>query len=173
MSFHESPLSGMKVLVVEDDYFIGTDVVEALRSFGAEVIGPVSACDEALALLAHDEISTAVLDINLDGEAVFPVADELNSRRVPFVLATGYDPATIPDTYREALIVEKPYHMDVLSAALLRAAEDRDATGQVSEERDGLLIESGLEPESDKPVALGLARLPSRFAPDDGARFEV
>src|SRR3712207_954447 len=94
----EEPLAGRRVLVVEDEYFIADDIARALRKLGAEVVGPLASRDEALdAFSSGQSIDAAVLDINLRGDAVYPVADALRGRKVPFVFATGYDPATIPE----------------------------------------------------------------------------
>ena len=114
-------LSGRRVLVVEDEYFIADDIARALGRLGAEVVGPVPDRDEALALLSSGErIDLAVLDINLHGETVHPVADALQDRGVPFVFATGYDQSVVPDRHQDAPRWEKPFDPTVLVRALPR-----------------------------------------------------
>jgi CheY-like chemotaxis protein len=101
-------LSGRRILVVEDDYLIATDLARSLEDLGAAVLGPAGSVKDALALLAGVTIDAAVLDINLGTEKVFPLADTLLSRRVPFVFTTGYDRWIIPSTYAGVPRLEKP-----------------------------------------------------------------
>jgi len=115
----ETALAGCRVLVVEDEYYIADDIARALRGLGAEVVGPVADRDEALALLAAGErVDAAVLDINLQGEMVYPVAEALTGHGVPFVFATGYDQAAIPSGYEHVARWQKPFDPDALVRAL-------------------------------------------------------
>lgn len=85
-------LNGRWVLVVEDDYFIANDLLRQFKESGAEVLGPVASVEHALALIAATpQIDGAVLDVNLRDVMVYPVADALRDRGVPFVFATGYE----------------------------------------------------------------------------------
>lgn len=112
-------LSGRRILVVEDEYFIADDIGQALKQLGAEVVGPVPTLSEALRALDHgDSIDAAVLDINLRNEPSFPVADVLLSRGVPFVFATGYDSTTIPPGYDHIAHWAKPFDPKELVRAL-------------------------------------------------------
>jgi CheY-like chemotaxis protein len=117
---HPSPvLAGQKILIVEDEYFIAQDMADAIRGAGATVIGPVATREQALALLASDApLDAAVLDINLQGDAVYPVADALRARGVPFVFATGYDRPSIAAAYRDVPCWEKVFDYAALVAAL-------------------------------------------------------
>jgi CheY-like chemotaxis protein len=86
---------------------------------GAQVVGPVPTRDKALALLASGEsFDAAVLDINLRGQAVFPVADALIERGIPFVFATGYDQSAVPAPYLGVRRWEKPFEPAELAEAL-------------------------------------------------------
>lgn len=115
----EQVLEGRRILVVEDEYFLADDVRDALTEAGAEVLGPVPSVEEASALIAREErIDAAVLDVNLRGELVFPVADALRERGVPFAFATGYDRWAIPDRFADALRVEKPLQARCIADAL-------------------------------------------------------
>jgi CheY-like chemotaxis protein len=100
----------LRVLVVEDDYVIALDLATALLELGVQVIGPVSTTDEALQLVRErsEELDAAILDINLGSHTVYPVADALRERAVPFVFATGYDGWSIPETYRDVARCSKP-----------------------------------------------------------------
>ena len=121
-------LSTCRVLVVEDEFYLADDMALALQKLGAEVVGPVPTKDKALALLASEEtIDAAVLDINLKGQAVYPVADALAERGVPFVFATGYDVATLPPDYQRVPLWEKPFKPENLAQALPSLMQRPDA----------------------------------------------
>ncbi|MGI4946814.1 MAG: response regulator [Janthinobacterium lividum] len=108
-------LASYRVLVVEDEYFLADDIARVLIQLGAEIIGPVPTRRAALGHLENDErIDACVLDINLRGEMAFPVADMLLARGVPFVFATGYDQAVVPDAYGHVPRWEKPFHSEHL-----------------------------------------------------------
>ena len=119
-SSHEpDALSGQTVLLVEDDYFIADEMRRMLSMRGAEVLGPVATVAKALALIeVSSEIDAAVLDVNLRDVMVFPVADALTSRGVPFVFATGYEGTVIPTRYAHVQRCEKPVEMDALARVL-------------------------------------------------------
>jgi CheY-like chemotaxis protein len=113
-------LSGRHVLVVEDEYFIADDLVCAFEACGARVLGPVATLQDALALVAETErIDCAVLDINLQGDMVYPLADALARRGVPFVFATGYNGAMIDQRYVGVPRCEKPVSPGAIAKALL------------------------------------------------------
>jgi CheY-like chemotaxis protein len=120
MSAQSQPsLSGRRILVVEDEFFVADDLVQALTRLGAEVLGPVATREEALDLLSTGErIDLAVLDINLEDESVFPVADTLVEQGVPFLFATGYDQTAIPAQYQQVPRWEKPFAPEALAQAL-------------------------------------------------------
>ena len=84
-------LQGRHVLVVEDEYLLAEDLRMTLERYGAEVLGPVPSVGEAMASIAdHPELDGAVLDMNLRGNMVFPVADMLVARGITFFFTTGY-----------------------------------------------------------------------------------
>jgi CheY-like chemotaxis protein len=109
LSRERALLSGRRVLVVEDEYFLADDICRALRSAGADVAGPVGEIEEALRIL-HDGsvVDGAVLDVNLRNEMVFPLAQELRTRHLPFVFTTGYDPVSIAPEFQDVPLWEKP-----------------------------------------------------------------
>jgi CheY-like chemotaxis protein len=105
----DDDMNGRRILVVEDEYLIADDLRMALEEAGAEVVGPVPSVKEAEELIASDPaIDAALLDVNLRGEQIFAVADRLADREVPFVFATGYDQASIPDRFSDRPRLEKP-----------------------------------------------------------------
>ena len=101
-------LQGKRVLVVEDDYGLATDIVDQLSSAGVSVIGPSATVGNALLLLEGHRIDAAVLDINLGGEMVFPVADTLAERGAAIMFLTGYDAALVPRRFAQYVACEKP-----------------------------------------------------------------
>lgn len=102
-------LTGRRILVAEDDYMIAQELVRTFQRLGAEIVGPAPTVARALALLeTGGPLDGAVLDINLRDEMVFPVAEALGARGVPFVFATGYDHSVIPEGYHSIVRCEKP-----------------------------------------------------------------
>jgi DNA-binding response OmpR family regulator len=106
----EQNLRGTRILIVEDEYFLADDLCRTLTDAGAEVIGPFANVEDATTMIAGGTpIDAAVLDVNLRGDMVFPVADALRERGVPFAFATGYDQEALPDRFVGAPRVEKPF----------------------------------------------------------------
>lgn len=113
-------LSGCNILIVEDEFFIALELEDAFVGAGASVIGPVATVAEALALLDRaPALDAAVLDINLQGEMIFPVADRLLARDIPFVFATGYELTSIPTAYDKVTRCEKPVNAEAVGLALM------------------------------------------------------
>ena len=112
-------LAGRRVLLVEDEYFIADELQRKFEESGAEVLGPVATVERALDLIASTpQIDGAVLDVNLRDVMVYPVADALQARGVPFVFATGYEKITIPARYAGVRHCEKPFEADQVAQAL-------------------------------------------------------
>jgi DNA-binding response OmpR family regulator len=116
MPIDETPHTG--VLVVEDEYFVADDIARALGRLGVDVVGPVADPATAMQLVEREEIDGAVLDINLKGEMIYPVADALRVRGVPFCFATGYDSVVLPPHYRNVPRWEKPFDSEKLAAEI-------------------------------------------------------
>ncbi len=116
-----SGLSGLTVLVVEDDYHLAEELCLGLHETGARVLGPAPSVADAMGVLAlHPRPDAAVLDVNLGGEFSWPVVDELLARNVPVLLASGYDDSVFPSQYRKLPLCEKPFSITTLSARLIR-----------------------------------------------------
>jgi DNA-binding response OmpR family regulator len=112
-------LKGRRILVAEDEYLIADDLRTALTAAGAEVVGPYPTVSDTLKSLECDTgIDAAVLDVNLRGDMIFPVADLLRTRGVPFIFATGYDQWSLPDRFSDAVRLEKPLNPERVSQAL-------------------------------------------------------
>ena len=122
MDVSHARLAGRRILVVEDDYFAMRDLCAGLAALGAVVVGPAPTVAEALALVAREpDIDAAVLDVNLRGETVYPVADAMAARGMPFVLSTGYADDVIEPRFRQAPHCEKPVDMRAVGRALAAA----------------------------------------------------
>jgi CheY-like chemotaxis protein len=119
MNSAANKLSGQRVLIVEDEYFLAQDLAEYLHDLGVEVVGPAGTVMDALKLLRCADIQGAVLDINLRGERVYPVADALQQKQVPFVFASGYGGELEPTAYAEIPRCIKPLDFAVLTKTLL------------------------------------------------------
>ena len=108
-------LANRRILVVEDEFFIAMDLEMALKAAQAIVLGPVSRVQAGLDLVTRqNRISAAILDVNLGSEMVFPVADALLERSVPFLFATGEHPSTIPRRFAGVEVHHKPVDADGL-----------------------------------------------------------
>ena len=119
-------LAGKRVLVVEDEMLLALDLEEALRHSGCQVVGPAGNLHHALRLAESEQVDAAILDVNLAGEAVFPVAKLLAARQVPFLFATAYSATEeiYPRDVRSAPRLSKPYTiaqaLDTLTRLLAR-----------------------------------------------------
>jgi CheY-like chemotaxis protein len=120
-------LAGLRVLVVEDEALVAMLIEDALTDLGCEVVALVAGLDEALSVAAREPLDAAVLDVNLAGREVYPAADRLAARGVPFVFATGYGPQGIRDGYRDRPALQKPFEPQELARALTRAVRDSAA----------------------------------------------
>jgi DNA-binding response OmpR family regulator len=116
-----TPLDGVNILVVEDDYFIASEICNALRQCNAHIVGPAPDLSRGLQLLDDSTIHCAVLDINLHGEFVFDLANEALRRGVPVIFATGYDEGIIPELLVSNLRLEKPVDLRALVRAVSTA----------------------------------------------------
>ncbi|WP_244646375.1 response regulator [Sphingomonas sp. CFBP 8760] len=114
-------LTDRRILVVEDEYILARQLVRALTQEGAVVLGPVPDVARALALIdeGSEKIDAAILDVNLVGEKVYPVADALLDRGVPFLFASGYDADEGDPRFAAIPHLVKPLMMKSLVAALI------------------------------------------------------
>ena len=114
-----APLSELRVLLVEDEVLIACMLQDMLTDLGCSVVGPAARVDEALALIETNAIDAAMLDVNLNGELSYPIADALVARGVPFLFSTGYERDRVQDGYRGYTILQKPFHGSELARALI------------------------------------------------------
>jgi CheY-like chemotaxis protein len=117
-------LKGIRVLLVEDQMIVAMQIEDMLHAAGCEVVGPVGTLQAALALAHEEALDAAVLDVNLDGEKVYPAAEELQARGIPFIFASGYGESTLPENWRDQPRVSKPFRREQLEQ-LLRSVVSR------------------------------------------------
>ena len=108
----------LRILIVEDEMLDALNIEDMLIELGHEVAGIASRLDPALDLARNGGFDAAMLDVNLAGDRSFPVADLLAARDIPFLFATGYGLDGIDEKYRDRLILQKPFRITELAAAL-------------------------------------------------------
>jgi DNA-binding response OmpR family regulator len=114
-----------RILVVEDEAMISILVEDMVLDFGSEVVGPAAKIDEALRLASQANLDAAILDVNVGGAAVFPVADILRSRGVPVIFATGYGTSGLPARFENDPKLPKPFSYEELAKALRTVLTDQ------------------------------------------------
>jgi len=125
----KNALSGRRILIVEDEYYLAEDLAAAVRAAGGEVVGPVGSLAEAEDRVAKGGFDCAVLDMNLRGELVFPIARRLEGEGVPFVVTTGYNSGALPIEIESHRRIEKPFEQEKVVEAVTRVlAEAPSAT---------------------------------------------
>ena len=92
-----------------------------MRARGAEVIGPVGTFREAMRAVETNWIDRVVLDLNLEGEMSFPIADRLEAAGIPYVIATGYSVESLPERFRGKPRLEKPFRAETLAGMMAAA----------------------------------------------------
>jgi CheY-like chemotaxis protein len=121
----DSPLSGKRVLVVEDEIMVSWLLEDMLANLGCVVIGPAVRVDQALAIIESEALDAAVVDLNLNGQFSYPVADALAARGVPFVFSSGYSQDRLLEKYRSFPILQKPFHRSELAEVLAKLLTPR------------------------------------------------
>jgi len=108
-----SNLAGRRILVVEDEYILAQCLRDLLEGDGAEVLGPVANLEDADVLLDTCPLpDAAILDINLGGQSVYPVADRLSNEHVPLLFTSGYDRELVPPRYADSPQCTKPFGVE-------------------------------------------------------------
>ena len=112
-----------QILVVEDDVLIAMEMQSELSRLGWSVVGPAMSLQEAINLTDHGPpVNAAVLDVNLNGRLVYPLAQMLQERGIPFVFCTGYDVVDPDGRFRDAPVLHKPIDMMLLNRQLATLA---------------------------------------------------
>ncbi len=118
-------LAGLRALVVEDEGSVALLIEDMLEVLGCEVAASVATLAEALTAAKDESFDFAVLDVNLAGELVFPVAEVLRRRQLPFLFSTGYGRTGVPATFENYEVLNKPFVMDELERKLCTALGER------------------------------------------------
>jgi two-component SAPR family response regulator len=114
-------LSGKRILVVEDEMMISMLLEDMLAEFGCIPVGPVAKVEPALKLIESVPFDAAILDVNLNGDETYPIADALAARAIPFVFASGYRASRLRDDYRGIPSLQKPFEQQELERTLAAA----------------------------------------------------
>jgi DNA-binding NtrC family response regulator len=117
-----SQFEGLRVLVVEDEVLLALALEDDLTLAGCTIVGPFRTLASATEASRREHFDLVTLDVNLHGELVYPLADELVRRNVPVVLITGYGPADLPERFRTLPRLTKPYDPVVLMREIRRAS---------------------------------------------------
>jgi CheY-like chemotaxis protein len=113
-------LSGRHILIIEDEMLIALALADMVSALGCTHV-LVARYGKALALATTEAFDAAILDMNLHGEAGYPIAEALNRRGIPFVIATGYGLDGIEPAFRDRPMLPKPYLAEHVEAALQKA----------------------------------------------------
>lgn len=118
--------SACNVLVMEDDYIVALDLCAHVESLGVTVIGPAGKIKDGLELAqTATPMHGALLDVNISGQTVFPVADALIARNIPITFVTAYDTCSLPPEYRHIRQIDKPMDPAEVARALEDMCQDR------------------------------------------------
>jgi DNA-binding NtrC family response regulator len=107
-----------RVLIVEDEAMIRMMLADMLADIGHDVAAEAATLEEARRCAEETDFDFAILDVNLNGEQIFPVVDIIGKRNLPFLLSTGYGANGLPEAYRSAPVLQKPFELDRLRAAI-------------------------------------------------------
>ncbi len=114
--------SGRRVLIVEDESLVAMLLETILADLGCDVVGPESNIEDGLNVASGTApLDAALLDVNVAGQEIFPVAEALKARGVPFVFSTGYGEAGLPEHWRGNPTVQKPFTEGAIRDALMAA----------------------------------------------------
>ncbi len=119
-------ISGLRVLIVEDEVLVALDLSQELETLGADVVGVAATLADAQSAARRTDIDLAILDGNLRGERVDSVTDMLTERGVPFFFLSGYGSEHLPAQFRSLPVVQKPFRSKVLRSTLLRVLLPRE-----------------------------------------------
>ena len=110
--------AGLQILVVEDESMVAMMIEDMLEDLGHQVIATSGRMADASKLVSNASADLAILDVNLNGEETYPLADSLAAREIPFIFATGYGSSGLPEQYRDRPALQKPFQLDALGKTI-------------------------------------------------------
>lgn len=113
----------LRILVVEDESLVAMFLEDVLEDLGHQMLGPYSRVEAALPAARTEEFDVAILDVNVNGQAVFPVAEAIASRGIPLIFSTGYGQKSLPEEYRSRPTLDKPFLPGDVEAVLAKLGE--------------------------------------------------
>ena len=126
----ELPLKGLRILLVEDDFFLATDAAMTIERAGGKVVGPFATVEDARDALDAKGADLAIIDINLGLGPAFDLARHLDMVGLPLLITTGYDRKMLPDDLKRVVRLEKPFGSDELISAAAGVYEATKARGR-------------------------------------------
>lgn len=105
----DNEIAGRRILIVEDEMLIAMMIEDALQDSGGKIVGPAATLERALKLAREEEFDAAILDVTIRGGKVYPVAELLLARGIPFAFASGYGDWALPDELRDKPRLTKPF----------------------------------------------------------------
>jgi DNA-binding response OmpR family regulator len=115
-----SSLEGVRVLIVEDEFFLADDLARALRQAGAEPVGPVATVEQAEDLIEGEQVDAAILDLNLRGKVASEFVERLASTGLPCLIVSGYGDDGLTESIRKVSKLEKPVSPATVMASLAK-----------------------------------------------------
>ena len=116
-------LAGKRVLIVEDEMLVALLIEDLLMDLGCSTLGPCGSVPVALDVVRTEAFDLAILDVNLAGKKVYPVADALAERNIPFLFLSGYGEGALPDGHPDWRVCAKPFKTDDLAVMMSAALE--------------------------------------------------
>lgn len=123
MNQHQQRLNGLRVFVVEDEFAVLLLVEDMLSELGCELVGTASRMSEASRLVTELDFDAAVLDVNINGDTISPVAEIVAQRGAAMVFSTGYGRSGVDPRWRDRPILQKPYRVEDFAEALTEALD--------------------------------------------------
>jgi CheY-like chemotaxis protein len=110
--------SRTSILLVEDEVMIRMMVADMLEELGYTIAGEAGDIDEGIRLVQAIDFDIAILDVNVNGKVITPVAEAVNMRGLPFVFATGYGAQGLPEKFRDRPTLQKPFQIETLARTI-------------------------------------------------------
>jgi DNA-binding response OmpR family regulator len=121
----EGGLRGVRVLLVEDEALLSLLIEESMERLGCDIVGVAACLGDALIKARSLMVDVAILDVNLDGQLSYPVAEILRSRSIPLIFVTGYEAKSLQGQWQDCFCLQKPLRRRALADALNAALRNK------------------------------------------------